>query len=478
MRNITFLVVALLSTCTTFGQLKNPGFETRSVQGANQPIDWNLVPVAGYTASLVDDVTHTGTLALKMVGNPTDASKFMNVSQTVNIDVKELKRIKITAYIKTENVKGNVAMWCQLWDGNKKRIGFENSIMQGVTVTGTTAWKKYSLILTVDKEVKNLFFGAYLAGTGTVWFDDLALEEFEGANEPAAAEVVKFNREFIDIVKRNSIYRDSINWYTVDENLKSLGKGLKTIEDAQILNNYVIQQLRKVGDNHSFIQNKVGAQNYANGNTSQAKPESKLLANGIGYILVPGYGSINKEVGEEFAASIQTLIKNLETENNIKGWVVDLRTNTGGNMYPMISGLGPLLDVGDLGYFMNGKNSNPWKNTKTGMGVKVKTPYQLKNKDNKIAVLIGPRTSSSGEMTAITFIGQKNTKLFGEPSGGYITANQMFKLSDGSNLLLATSYVADRNKKRYLERIYPDVVAKAEANKDVALQAAQGWLEK
>ena len=104
------------------------------------------------------------------------------------------------------------------------------------------------------------------------------------------------------------------------------------------------------------------------------------------------------------------------------------------------------------------------------------TPYQLKNKNNKIAVLIGPRTGSSGEMTAITFIGQKNTKLFGEPSGGYITANQMFKLSDGSNLLLATSYVADRNQKKYIDRIYPDVVVKAIAGKDEALQIANEWL--
>lgn len=52
----------------------------------------------------------------------------------------------------------------------------------------------------------------------------------------------------------------------------------------------------------------------------------------------------------------------------------------------------------------------------------------------------------------------------------------MFKLSDGSNLLLATSYVADRNQKKYLQRIYPDVVAKPDMNKDVALQMAEAWL--
>ncbi|MCY1527099.1 Peptidase family S41 [compost metagenome] len=145
-------------------------------------------------------------------------------------------------------------------------------------------------------------------------------------------------------------------------------------------------------------------------------------------------------------------------------------------MYPMISGLGPFLDQGNLGYFIKGSNQSPWKNTKSGMGVNVKDPYQLKNKHNKIAVLIGPRTASSGEMTAITFIGQHNVKLFGEPSGGYITANQMFRLSDGSNLLLASSYVADRNQKKYLDRIYPDVTVKSTAGKDEALQVVMDWL--
>ncbi|RYY52644.1 MAG: hypothetical protein EOO05_21740 [Chitinophagaceae bacterium] len=91
-------------------------------------------------------------------------------------------------------------------------------------------------------------------------------------------------------------------------------------------------------------------------------------------------------------------------------------------------------------------------------------------------MLIGPRTSSSGEMTAVSFLGQANARTFGQPSGGYITANQTFVLSDGSNLLLATSYVADRNKKAYLKRIDPDVLVKDVAGGDAALMAAQAWL--
>ena len=471
------LIFALsLFGLTASAQLNNPGFEQLSNVNATLPSGWGFAPVPGFTVSLDSMVKHTGKYALKMVGNPIQANSFMNFTQNLSINYNTLKRIKLTAYVKTEELKGNVALWCQIWDGNKKKIGFENSGPQGVSITGTNDWQKIALNLIVGKDAKTLFFGAYTMGTGTVYFDDIAVEEFEGGNEQPTPEVLKFNREFIDIVKKHSIYADSIDWKALDPDLKSLSMGLKTVVDAQVVNNYVLQALRKAGDNHSFIQNKVAAKNYANSNTSQAKPESKLLDGGIGYISVPAYGSTNKEVGEAFAAGIQSMIKKLDSANDIKGWVVDLRGNGGGNMYPMISGLGPMLDVGELGYFVKGKTSMPWKNTRNGMRVNVKDPYVLKNSKNKIAVLIGRGTGSSGEMTAITFIGQANTRLFGEPSSGYITANQTFPLSDGSNLLLASTYVADRNKKKYLQRIFPDVEVKSVTGEDAVLKTAQAWV--
>ncbi|WP_316845195.1 S41 family peptidase [Pedobacter psychrodurus] len=456
-------------------QFINPGFEQKT--DANLPADWALVPTTGYTVSQVNDVKNQGAYALKIEGKPNDASTYINVKQKLPVDYKKVKRIRIAAYIKTEQLKGNVVLWCQIWDAKNNQIGFENSESLGIIATGTKDWQKHAMEIIVNKDAKYLVFGTYIRGQGTVWLDDFAVEEYEGATAKPSPEVAKLNQEFIDIVKQNSIYKDSVNWKALDEDLVLLGKGLKTTHDARILNNYVLQQLKKAGDNHSFIQNNIAAENYASGNSIQTKPEAKLLANGIGYISVPAYASVNEKLGEEFALTIQNLIRNLDTKNNINGWIVDLRTNSGGNMYPMISGLAPLLDVGNLGYFVKGGVSSPWQLTENGMGVMVKNPYKIKNKNNKIAVLINSNTGSSGEMTAVSFIGQQNTKLFGEPTGGYITGNQAFKLSDGSNLLLATSYTADRNHKKYLERVYPDVMVKTLADQDAALQTAKSWLE-
>lgn len=95
-----------------------------------------------------------------------------------------------------------------------------------------------------------------------------------------------------------------------------------------------------------------------------------------------------------------------------------------------------------------------------------------------MAVLVGPHTASSGEMTAISFIDNANVKLFGQPTAGFTTANQGFRLSNGAFLYLATSYTADKLFKIYKGRITPDVLVDkpANGNDDPAIDAASAWV--
>jgi carboxyl-terminal processing protease len=112
---------------------------------------------------------------------------------------------------------------------------------------------------------------------------------------------------------------------------------------------------------------------------------------------------------------------------------------------------------------------------------KLNAAYSLKNKNTKIAVLIGGHTASSGEMTAVSFIGKQNAKLFGQESEGYLTINNTLPLSNGAMLNLATGYIADRNKMLHQYKLTPDVVITADAansNDDATLDAAKKWLLK
>ncbi|MEJ7559884.1 MAG: S41 family peptidase [Pedobacter sp.] len=484
-RFLSLTLITFLLSFDCYSQITNKGFDSSSADSAILP--WKVKPVSGYSYTLDKKTKHAGVSALRIFSAKNEKDSFMPFSQVVPITVDKLKKLAVTAYIKCSDVQNEGTLWCQILDGNGKMIGFQNLGTQGVKVGGTSDWKKYTMLMTVNAKAKKLLLGGYLSGTGTVWFDDFNIEDVSQAATPASKEVASYLKAFIDIVKQNSIYTDSIKWPQVESDVLTLSAGLTKVDETKPVLDYILDQLRSVGDNHSFIQNKVATSQYSQVNSNPGKPENKLLGNNIGYIAVPGFSSTNDGVSVKFATDIQEMIRSLDSKNRIKGWIVDLRNNTGGNMYPMIAGLGPLTGEGNLGYFIRTVNKKevkgPWfyKNGSSGAGtskiVTVAKPYKIKNKSAKIAVLIGPKTSSSGEMTAISFIGRENTKIFGSPSGGYTTGNGTFRLSDGATLLLASSITADRNLRKYRKNITPDATVRTnkEANAE-AIKVASEWL--
>ncbi|QDZ62593.1 hypothetical protein EVD20_07180 [Elizabethkingia bruuniana] len=62
-----------------------------------------------------------------------------------------------------------------------------------------------------------------------------------------------FIKEIRDIVKTNSLFRDKLNWNEIDGNIKTLSVGMKTTNDTKPVIDYIISELRKVGDKHSFF---------------------------------------------------------------------------------------------------------------------------------------------------------------------------------------------------------------------------------
>ncbi len=85
------------------------------------------------------------------------------------------KRVRMTGWVKTRDVKE----WCGLWlRVDEKDCGepyaFDN--MHDRKITGTTEWKQYEIVLEVSNTASQLDFGALLSGTGQVWFDDMKFE--------------------------------------------------------------------------------------------------------------------------------------------------------------------------------------------------------------------------------------------------------------------------------------------------------------
>lgn len=276
----------------------------------------------------------------------------------------------------------------------------------------------------------------------------------------------KYLNEVLEIVEKHSIKKDSVDLKKIKTEAYEKLKSTQSLEDC-----YPIIQsiLKDLGDNHSFLMTKEKVTNWENTSKSDIKKElitfsGKIISENIGYIHMKGFSSGDKLSLKKYADSLQSLIKSIDNKT-LNGWILDLRENTGGNCWPMLTGIGPILGDGICGYFINNKSEkSSWYYQSGESGINNRPivtmtlkPYELVNKSNPIAVLTGNKTGSSGEVVVTAFHNKNNCKSFGGKTAGLSTGNKPFKLSDGSMILLTTSIYADRNGNVFGKEIEPDV---------------------
>ncbi|MCS3794777.1 S41 family peptidase [Niastella sp. OAS944] len=294
-----------------------------------------------------------------------------------------------------------------------------------------------------------------------------------------SAEVTKFITEITTIIKKNSLVTGQINWTEYEKEIGEISRNINSIDSCKPVLNYIINTLRKSGDRHSFFIDKRGVDKLNSSAPPMKYAEGRLLNARTGYIKIPSMGSFNEQVKQSFTDSIQQLIKKMDTENEITAWVVDLRGNTGGSMWPMVAGLNALIKDGIAGYFIDVRNKRSKWYSYGRAFLGTGKFYKVKRMTSPIAVLIDSFTASSGETTAISLIGLRNVKTFGLPSAGFTTSNGIYQLSNGTMLALANAYAADRKKNIYKERIYPNVYIRENTKTaDDTIDAALQWVLK
>ncbi|MFZ6798992.1 S41 family peptidase [Undibacterium sp. Di24W] len=310
-----------------------------------------------------------------------------------------------------------------------------------------------------------LFFSTLLSACGGGSGSEPVTNNNTASSQSAAQSYVN---SVIDIMQTNSYHRKTLVWN--DIRTASMAK-LGTTPSASSIDLALKTALTMLGDHHSFISKSNGNLILNDGDqlncadTGLAKP---LLPENIGYIKVRGNFSENGTSGADALATqaneLQGAIKNQDKPSLI-GWIVDLRGNGGGNMWPMIAGIGPLLGEGTLGYFTNATNERTRWNYTNGQARldntiihTVSNPYPALSPSPKIAVLTDCNAGSSGEAVIVAFRGRPNTRSFGTPSYGVSTGNQSFTLSDGATLYLTVSIFTDRNGVNYGGRIAPDEI--------------------
>jgi len=230
--------------------------------------------------------------------------------------------------------------------------------------------------------------------------------------------------------------------------------------------------------------------------TSRRLPEGHIVTvqgRNFGFVVLPRCSAKDNDGLLLYAADVRRILTEL-TAQNPKGWVVDLRGNTGGNMWPMLAGIGPILGDGSVGSFVANDGNVSWfyQDGKTGTrnpaGLETvsltleEEPVLQTPSAAPVAILVDNSTASSAEAITIAFHGRPASRSFGSRTAGKSTAVQPFKLDDGAELYLTTAIDADRSGKPYPDGFTPDQVisfnggSMPQESNDQVLLAAQTWL--
>ncbi len=368
------------------------------------------------------------------------------------------REVVISGVLRVEKGAGSGAMWIRA-DRLGERLDFQSTSNDPVRLQDGAQAREVRIY--VPLAATSLKFGVTMGDAGSIRAESLKLRgEVASSGGVSAYEVLD---AALSIMRTRALNRAKIEWQA--ERAQLLTSDLKDIP-AQEAYSRIRIALERLGDRHSSLQTPNSAAQYRD----SAIPTQALEAgasDNIGYLRLPGLMGSDSESGRKFASSVCRSIEEMADKTSY-GVIIDLRGNRGGNMWPMINGLRPLLGSGDIGAFRDADgNTTPWKSRTVG---ECKTDMTTK----PVAVLIGSKTSSSGEAVAIAFKGRPGTRFFGRPTAGLSTGNTNFPLPDGSALTLTTSADVDRSGRVLLDGLTPDV--QVEDGQD-AIEAARSWLQ-
>jgi hypothetical protein len=296
--------------------------------------------------------------------------------------------------------------------------------------------------------------------------------------QPGLSDVARrYVDEYLGVMQARSLKRHQIDWAAFRATVVAKAPLAQTIEQTHPILHHALTVL---GDGHSSFRTANGRFFYVPTRSCRASgaPAPTSLPADVGYVRVGGFGGTGT-AAVAFADSIQRAIRAADRDG-LAGWIVDLRGNGGGNMWPMLAGLAPIVGDGPAGHFVEADGTTlPWdvRDGAARLGdfvqVAVAAPYRLRRERPRVAVLTDNGVASSGEAVVVSFRERPDTRTFGVATCGLSTANSPFFMSDGGVLNLTIAVMADRTRRAYGDAIAPD---EAVADPDAMVQRAIAWL--
>lgn len=338
-------------------------------------------------------------------------------------------------------------------------------------------WERREIIAYVPGDASRMTFGVIKAGPGALDADEIVLAVATLEDGAVAPEAEAYLDEALDALQARHINRATVDWTWVRDVSRRLATGAETPSDVHPVLRVAVGLLRE--RHSSFRGPRAATESDAPGRPAPL-PRGEVIAPGVGHLILPELMPRDRDdrLNITYREVLAETIARLEADGVCR-WVVDLRGNGGGNMWPMLNGLEPLLGAGPFGAFGDEDTLHSRWVRRAGQIVDAGLDEAASDgaagrlASAPVAVLLGSGTASSGEMTAIAFQGRERARSFGAPSAGLATANGSHRLPDGAVLLITTTGAHDGAGRFITGRLTPD-----EATPDAQTVArALGWLQ-
>jgi hypothetical protein len=389
------------------------------------------------------------------------------------------KRIRLAAALKVARPGSSIALFVTVLRAGQAPPDNRMTPYPGPAGSG---WTEIEAVLRVADDAETIWIGLGVSGDVDVTIDDVGLD-VAPPPAPASADADAYLTRAIDIIRANHINSARMDWPSLTAWAHADIAGAKTPADTY---GTITGLLARLGERHSFMRTPEqvaagGMPRSAGGPAPEpAMPRFELIDGRFGVVRLPELASFGPDGPARSVRYTATLRDALGTLDKapLCGWVIDLTGNGGGNMWPMLNGLDPLLGDAPFGSFVSTRGTEFWQRRDGAItllaALQPAAPpaFALVHANAPLAILIGPGTASSGEITTAALIGRANVRTFGQATADFATANTTFILSDGAHLMVTSAYLRDRTGRQYAGPLVPDVATSPDAAQGEAVK----WL--
>jgi len=123
-------------------------------------------------------VAHSGEASATLrsiVSQPQALWGHCSLMQRFRADTHRGQRLRMSAYVRTEDVTGQVNLWVRTVGPERQVLSLED--VHDRPLRGTMDWHPVEIVIHVSEDSVLIEFGVDLAGKGQVWVDDFRFEQ-------------------------------------------------------------------------------------------------------------------------------------------------------------------------------------------------------------------------------------------------------------------------------------------------------------